>query len=291
MFSLPEPIEVCWRSKQPPSTSPLLRIHEPGNVEKPYDVLVRDVFPEINELGNEDSRQCIAAPTLLISDNNQIVTATQLLREGDDLCLVGSPWSLIEYRICRLHMNAARKNSQLTASKRRRELIMELKHHATTDSLTQVRNRRYLDRQLESDVQAAGCGSISLSVGLIDIDNFGDVNKAHGWPTGDRVLKQVCSIIKANIRSTDWVGRYGGEEFLVVLRNANLTNARRILERLRESVERTQFESTAGIPFHVTMSIGVAQQNAEHHSRQQLLESVSRQTLAAKTAGRNCLRP
>ncbi len=241
------------------------------------------------KIHNEQQSQ---APTLWLIGNTHIESAADWLPKEDDLCLAESPWNLIEYRICRLYSNAADQRERLTAVHRRNELITELEYHATTDSLTEIYNRRYLDQQLKQDVLASARGGAPFSVGLIDIDNFGTVNKVHGWPTGDLVLKQVSSLIRNNIRATDWVGRYGGEEFLVVLRNTNLDQARTILDRLRFVVQSTAFESTNGIPVSVTMSVGVVQHDTQTQTTPlQLLESVSRQTLAAKSAGRNCLRP
>ncbi|MCH2209802.1 MAG: GGDEF domain-containing protein [Fuerstiella sp.] len=190
--------------------------------------------------------------------------------------------------------NHARVFSERVTSfitRRSKKLISGLKHEASTDGLTQIYNRRYLDSQLSVELAAAEQHAYPLCIALIDVDHFGQVNKTHGWPTGDLVLKQVSSLIQSNLRKTDWVGRYGGEEFCVVLIDATLSQARFVLERLRSAVEKSLFESTAGVPLAVTISIGLVEQDVADTTPVQLLERASRETLAAKNAGRNCLRP
>ncbi|MCH2203152.1 MAG: GGDEF domain-containing protein [Fuerstiella sp.] len=190
--------------------------------------------------------------------------------------------------------NRARVFSERVTSfitRRSKKLITGLKHEASTDALTQIYNRRYLDSQLSVEVAAAQRDAYPLCIALIDVDHFGQVNKIHGWPTGDLVLRQVSSIIQSNIRKEDWVGRYGGEEFCVVFVDATLSTARSVLERLRSAVQDSRFESTDGVPLEVTISIGVVEQDGASTTPLQLLEHASRQTLAAKNAGRNCLRP
>ena len=190
--------------------------------------------------------------------------------------------------------NRARVFSERVTSfitQRSRTLIAGLKHDATTDPLTQMYNRRYLDNQLAIEVTTAQREENPLCVALIDVDQFGQVNKVHGWPTGDGVLRQISSLIQTNIRKTDWVGRYGGEEFCVVLVKTTLEQATIVLERLRKAVQSASFESTAGVPLRVTLSIGVVQNGETLNTPLQLLEQASQHTLAAKDAGRNCLRP
>ncbi len=175
-------------------------------------------------------------------------------------------------------------------TQRSRTLIAGLKHDASTDALTQMYNRRYLDDQLAIEVTAAQREESPLCVALLDVDHFGQINKLHGWPTGDAVLRQVAALIQSNIRGTDWVGRYGGEEFCIVLTNTSLEQARFVLERLRRTVEGETFESTGGAALTVTVSIGAVECNGIGTTPIELLEQASTQALAAKNAGRNCLR-
>jgi len=189
--------------------------------------------------------------------------------------------------------NRARVFSERVTSfitQRSRTLIAGLKHDASTDALTQMYNRRYLDDHLAIEVTSAQREESPLCVALLDVDHFGQINKIHGWPTGDSVLRQIAALIQANIRGTDWVGRYGGEEFCIVLTNTSLTQARIVLERLRRTVEGESFESTSGVNLTVTVSIGAVECIGIGTTPLQLLEQASTQALAAKNAGRNCLR-
>lgn len=189
--------------------------------------------------------------------------------------------------------NRARVFSERVTSfitQRSRTIIEGLKHDASTDALTQMYNRRYLDHQLAVEVTAAQREESLLCVALLDVDHFGQINKRHGWPTGDAVLRQVAGLIQSNIRGTDWVGRYGGEEFCIVLTNTSLEQARIVLERLRRTVEGEIFESTTGTELTVTVSIGAVECSGIGTTPLQLLEQASTQAFAAKSAGRNCLR-
>lgn len=216
---------------------------------------------------------------------NQVYTWNQLKKEssdaGEDVDVAG-----LENRA---RVFSERVTSLIT--RRSRRLIADLKLDATTDPLTQLYNRRYLDSQLIEELNRAHAEDYPLTIALIDVDHFGEVNKQYGWPTGDTVLRQVSCLVRSNIRATDWAGRYGGEEFCLVLVNTTLSQSRVVLERLRSAVEDTRFLSTAGQPLALTISVGAAELGASIESPLQLVELASTQTLAAKNAGRNRVYP
>ena len=113
-----------------------------------------------------------------------------------------------------------------------------------------------------------------MTVALLDVDHFGRINKKFGWPTGDKILREVCDCIRQQVRSSDWVGRYGGEEFCIVMPQTDVTQAAVALQRLRNAVAKQRFESTEGQPFRVTVSIGAVQRR-ENDSRAEILERAS----------------
>ena len=162
-----------------------------------------------------------------------------------------------------------------------------MKLDATTDPLTQLYNRRYLNSQLVEELNRAQAEDYPLAIALVDVDHLGQINKQSGWPTGDTVLRQVSCLIRSNIRATDWAGRYGGKEFCLVLVNTTLSQSQVVQERLRSAVEGTRFLSTAGQPLAITISVGAAELGASIESPLQLVELASTQTLAAKSAGHN----
>lgn len=162
-------------------------------------------------------------------------------------------------------------------------LLDTVRREAETDGLTQFYTRRHLDRRLEREFEE----SRPLSVAMLDLDHFGAVNKQHGWPSGDKVLREACEEIRAQLRETDWVGRYGGEEFCVVMPGASLEQAAGVLERVRAGIERRRFTTTAGQHVPLTVSIGAAQRRPQDTAPLELLERASARALEAKRRGRN----
>lgn len=168
-------------------------------------------------------------------------------------------------------------------ARRGRALFEELQEQAEVDVLTGLYTRRYLDRRLAFEVEE---GERPFCAALVDIDHFGQVNKDHGWPSGDRVLAGVSARIVSCVRDTDWVARYGGEEFLVVLPGAGLSEAHTVLERIRLRISGRVIETTEGEPLRITASAGVAQLE-DGETLPRFKERISRKLLEAKRGGRN----
>jgi diguanylate cyclase (GGDEF)-like protein len=172
---------------------------------------------------------------------------------------------------------------------RGRRVFQGLRDQADLDALTGLFSRRYLDRRLGFEVDQARERGSALSVGLLDVDHFGQVNKEHGWPTGDRVLADASARIRGALRDSDWAARYGGEEICVVLDGCGLDVARTVLERVRTAVSATPFATTQGTPLPITVSIGCAQLGPGE-TLAELVESASTRLLEAKRNGRDCIR-
>jgi diguanylate cyclase (GGDEF)-like protein len=168
---------------------------------------------------------------------------------------------------------------------RGRRLFTELRMQADVDALTKLFSRRYLDRRLPFEISEAEQRGTVLTVAMMDLDHFGEINKAHGWPTGDRVLTELAEVVKRHVRSSDWVARYGGEEICVVLTETRLDEAELILERIRRAVEAHVVESTRGARIQVTLSVGAAER-ATGDDVEAILDRASQALLAAKNAGR-----
>jgi diguanylate cyclase (GGDEF)-like protein len=94
-----------------------------------------------------------------------------------------------------------------TIARRGRRLFDRLRETADLDGLTSLYSRRYLDRRLAFELEQAGLRGRAVTVALLDVDDFGRVNKEHGWPTGDLVLMTVADRIRKHVRPTDWVAR------------------------------------------------------------------------------------
>ena len=168
-------------------------------------------------------------------------------------------------------------------ARRGRALFEELQEKAEIDTLTGLYTRRYLDRRLAFEVGEKGA---PMSAALVDIDHFGDVNKEHGWPSGDRILAGVAARIVSCVREGDWVARYGGEEFLVVLPDAGISEAHTVLERIRLRVGGRAFETTEGVAVRITVSAGVAELTP-NEGVSPFKERLSSNLLEAKRGGRN----
>lgn len=173
-----------------------------------------------------------------------------------------------------------------TISRRGRRLFQAVREQADVDSLTRLYSRRYLDRRLPFELSLVREGR-AVTVALLDIDFFGEVNKAHGWPTGDQVLQEVAELLRGSVRAGDWIARYGGEEVCLVLQGADPQIARAVLERVRTAIETHPFQSTTRARVTVTVSIGAVVLGAGSRSVAGIMDEVSERLLEAKRGGRN----
>lgn len=161
-------------------------------------------------------------------------------------------------------------------------LNRELQNLATTDALTQIANRSSLDEVLKQSIAENERYQRPFSVVMIDIDFFKKINDTHGHLVGDTVLKTVAQLIKSQIRSVDTVGRWGGEEFVIVYREIECQGAYALAENIRQSVEKYPFEGLE----RITISLGVAQYRAGT-SAEELLKQADTAMYDSKEQGRN----
>ena len=133
----------------------------------------------------------------------------------------------------------------------------QMRHLAETDPLTNCFNRRALMEKLEQEMDRAARYATMLTGMMIDIDNFKQINDTHGHLVGDRVLKQLASLLKREQRSVDIVARYGGEEFVVLLPETTSAESRNFAERILRRVATHDF-GEPGKPVRVTISVGIA---------------------------------
>ncbi|CAG2151592.1 hypothetical protein LMG26411_03993 [Cupriavidus numazuensis] len=179
----------------------------------------------------------------------------------------------------------------------RKRLEMENRLHllATTDSLTGVGNRRVLSSTLETEWKRASRDGRSLSVLMLDADNFKALNDRHGHAIGDEALKAIAQCITKNIRRPgDFVGRYGGEEFSVLLPSTDMKGAIKIAENIRAAVMATELAGMGAQPVPLSVSIGVATfdgMGSPAETSEQLLRKADHSLYQAKAAGRNTIMP
>jgi diguanylate cyclase (GGDEF)-like protein len=170
-------------------------------------------------------------------------------------------------------------------------LVAEFREAARTDAKTGLANSGYWREVAEREIARARGGRDPLAVLLVDIDHFKDVNDRFGHLTGDDILRAVASALTEGLRPRDFVGRFGGEEFVVLLTGSDLEQARQAAERIRAHVADVKVEATGRAQsVGVTISIGVAAFRESGHSVHELLDAADTALYAAKRAGRNCVR-
>ena len=166
-------------------------------------------------------------------------------------------------------------------------VMIQAREVAQIDALTFLFNRRMIVRELQDEVLRAERYNNTLSISIIDVDKFKLVNDTYGHPAGDEVLKQVACQLRDHIRHPDTVGRYGGEEFLILLPNSDAKAATEQAVRLGKEIR----EMVVTIKEHelkVTVSIGIAQFKAGVDTWDTLLNRADNAMYEAKNNGRDC---
>jgi diguanylate cyclase (GGDEF)-like protein len=179
--------------------------------------------------------------------------------------------------------------STMTSTLENAEKLRHLENAATLDPLTGCYNRRGLDINLAQDVATAKRYGGELSLIMFDIDHFKKVNDTHGHDVGDLVLKATADEAADTVRKCDYIGRYGGEEFLIVLPDTGLASAVALAERLRVRIGSNRVSSVSG-EVCVTASFGVGQYRDGLDLRR-LIKSTDEMLYRAKTSGRDRVMP
>ena len=162
----------------------------------------------------------------------------------------------------------------------------ELRQRTRIDGLTGIANRRHLEKRLSEEFQRHRRYGTPLSLLMFDIDHFKRVNDVHGHPAGDEVIRAVAARASEQVRASDVLGRYGGEEFALLLPGTNLEGARIAAEKVRLLI------AGAPVPYkdirlEVTVSVGVAQADPACADHEEFLRVADNALYRAKAAGRN----
>jgi diguanylate cyclase (GGDEF)-like protein len=171
-------------------------------------------------------------------------------------------------------------------------LYQKVQALSITDGLTGVFSRRYCLERFREEVERSKKFKHNFSFLMIDVDYFKNYNDKYGHLVGDAILREVAATIKENIRQIDLLGRYGGEEFILVLTETGSEQSKFVAERIRKAVEEKQikvYDENLGI----TISIGVATFPKDAEVPQAIIEKADQALYCAKEAGRNrvCLYP
>lgn len=220
-------------------------------------------------------------PFLFITASQNMARRTRLLEDGacDALSKPFHAPDLVAR--LRLHLQIKQLQDELLVKNRRLEDL------SRTDLVTGLRTRRAIEEVLEAEFRRAERYGTPLSVLMADLDHFKQVNDSYGHVAGDAVLRAVSDRVQAQLRATDVAGRYGGEEFLVVLQHNDHEGAVVVAERWRESVAAEAFELADGRAVRATLSIGVASFAPGMKTRQELVTAADAALYKAKDDGRN----
>ena len=175
---------------------------------------------------------------------------------------------------------------QLALVIRRDRLYRQVESLAITDSLTGVHTRRYIMERFHEELTRASSQKIPIAFLMVDVDYFKHFNDQYGHLTGDQILRNVTRIIQDNIREIDIIGRYGGEEFCVILPDADSSGAQYVAERMRQAVEKSVVKAY-DTKVRLTISIGIACYPGDGKKLTELIDKADWALYRAKKMGRN----
>lgn len=175
---------------------------------------------------------------------------------------------------------------QFLLAAKRTLLYQRVQEMAITDSLTQAVSRRYCLERFNEEVERSGKFGYNFSFLIVDIDHFKDYNDRYGHLVGDAILREASKAVKENIRQIDLIGRYGGDEFAVILTETDKEEAKFAAERIRQAVENKRIK-VYDEDLKATISIGVSTFPLDGRNTQELIEKADSALYQAKQAGRN----
>jgi two-component system cell cycle response regulator len=257
--------------------------------EKPVlipDIWHSDSYKTLREAWEKDGsvisvRSIIALPFRLDLDR----TGVFLLRRTADKNSLNDADVDFAETVVKSAMNAMRRAHMVEVTQADNVRLEAL---ARTDPLTQLLNRRALLTQLGTEVERVRRYNAPLSILMIDVDEFKEVNDTYGHLAGDQVLVEVALILARTARSVDAVARYGGDEFVIAVPETSEAGAIAFAERLRDKIQAHPFEIGKGNPIRLTVSIGVADfPEPKVETAEDLLDCADRALYRAKAGGRN----
>ena len=233
-----------------------------------------------------DKRVCITAGLLAVGEYLAIVYYAATHWDLNSPIYSPYPYGLFSWsaQISRLIIMLLAAAISLSLVSRSQKLLQL----ATSDSLTALFNRGYVDDRLAIELGRARRYGKLLTIAVIDADHFKALNDAHGHPVGDLVLQKIGAILRESCRQSDTVGRYGGEEFVVLLPETDIETAQRKVEYLRDLVARTPIELGAtGERVQITISAGLASFPQDGQEAAELFALADERMFQAKREGRN----
>jgi len=219
---------------------------------------------------------CIGITAFLISFT--------VLKDGNIVWCVASA-----FIACTLTITSSASILFYSLYKSSNESIGKLKEQSSMDKLTELYNRSYLDPFLESEIDAAKKENQQISVIMVDMDHFKEINDTYGHTVGDHVLTIFAQVVLKCIRKTDIIARYGGDEFIVVLPDTDTDTAESVGERIREDVSETYIPPIDDVVISsIHCSVGISTYPVHCDSKSSLIRTSDLALYMAKRSGRNC---
>ena len=200
---------------------------------------------------------------------------------------VGAEWTEELRQLAQTYVNTA-SSTLITLNH-----LAEAEKQSMTDALTGLYNRRSLDSLLEREVALAGRHGLPLSVVMIDMDEFKQINDSHGHAAGDHMLRAFADCVRITLRKTDLAFRYGGDEFVIAPPQTQVAQAQQVVQKLRQAFASVDFSSAiANLSHQPTLSIGVAERSTAHGllTLSGIMGAADAALYDAKNANRNCVR-
>ena len=237
-----------------------------------------------------------AVGAMLVTDNGMLVGSGDATAEGAHLELPLAAGRVEFGRLTLIGdtfdeeqvMAAASLASHAAIALENARLHQIVERQALVDGLTGIANRRHCEDALSAEIARADRLAIPLTLVLADLDDFKEINDKHGHAVGDDVLREFASVLRSTVRESDLAGRWGGEEFLVLLTGTEAEGGLRLAERVRRALGERTFVGKDGRPFTVTCSFGVTQHSASGDERE-LFANADRALYRAKRSGKNCV--
>jgi two-component system, cell cycle response regulator len=253
--------------------------------QRPSLLLVHAAAPG---LGGYDVLAAVKAD-LVISSTAVVVLDPDPTGPGTAAALTAGATDVLRFPIDDVEL-VARIEASMRLAARTRDLLhlsRALDRASRTDPLTGLLNRRGIDDEIERHAASALVSGDQCGVLVLDLDHFKTVNDTHGHPAGDRALRAVADAVLSELRADDAAGRWGGEEFLVLLPHTDEVGTGAVAERIRKSVAALRVPDDHGEPFTLTVSIGAAV--AVGAAVRNATTTADQRLLAAKAGGRNCV--
>lgn len=224
--------------------------------------------------------------TLGVQDEEEMNNCAEALEWGADAYLSIAQFAPTVNRLLRAQIYAGLRGVQFYRELRQTNDVLSTM--ALADPLTELNNRRAMEWELPRQTQNARNYGTALSLIILDVDYFKSVNDTYGHQIGDLVLQLLAARLQHNLRLQDTIFRYGGEEFVIVLNQTNIQEAKIVANRLRRLISDQPFNIDGTLALQITISLGIATLNTEDDLKgEKLLRRADYNLLQAKSNGRN----